>query len=59
MQLLASPFQSNGGSPEHALEAAEASPEGPPHPSSYMDILDMLQQVSRGASHCYIVSSQP
>lgn len=55
MQLLPSPFENggspdralelHGGSPDHALEV-DSSPEGPPHPSNYMEILDMLQRVS-------------
>lgn len=45
-QATASPFHANGGSPDpHELESeAEASPEGPPHPANYMDILNMLQR---------------
>ena len=46
-QLAVSPFEMHGGSPGHALESIEASPDGPPHPKSYMDILDLLQEVSR------------
>lgn len=52
-QLLPSPFENggspdralevHGGSPDHALEV-DSSPEGPPHPSNYMEILDMLQR---------------
>ena len=47
MQLV-SPFQTDGGSPDHVLEASPGvSPGEPPHPNAYMSILDMLSKVSR------------
>ncbi len=46
MQLSVSPFQTHEGSPGQGLDSINASPEGPDHPQSYMDILNMLQEVS-------------
>lgn len=43
-QLTVSPFQTHEGSPGQGLNSINASPEGPDHPQSYMDILDMLQE---------------
>ena len=48
MQLV-SPFQTDGGSPDHVSEASPGVSPGaePPHPNAYMSILDMLSKVSR------------
>ena len=54
MQLV-SPFQTNGGSPDHVLGTSPGvspgvSPGEPSHPNAYMSILDMLSKVSHRRS---------